>query len=48
MLVIKDFYEKCFLDKVSNATYIALIPKDGVEQMSDFRPMSLVGTGQYL
>lgn len=27
MLVVKDFFEKCFLDKGSNATYIALIPK---------------------
>lgn len=43
MLMLKDFYEKCFLDKGSNATYIALIPKrEGVDQLSDFRPVSLV------
>lgn len=34
-----------FLDKSSNASYIALIPKkEGVEQLSDFRPVSLVGS----
>lgn len=27
MLVFKDFYERCFLDKGSNASFIALIPK---------------------
>lgn len=27
MLVLKDFHEKGFLDKGSNATYIALKPK---------------------
>lgn len=27
MLVIKDFYDKCFFDKVSNAMNISLIPK---------------------
>lgn len=45
MLVFHDFHEKCFLDKGSNATYIALIPnREGVDQLSDFRPISLVGS----
>lgn len=33
MLVFHDFHEKCFLDKGSNATYIALIPR-GRERIS--------------
>lgn len=45
MQVFYDFHERCFLDKGSNATYIALIPKkEGAEQLSDFRPVSLVGS----
>lgn len=45
MLVFKDFYKTCFLDKGTNATYIALIPmREGVDQLSDFRSVSLVGS----
>lgn len=45
MLVMKYFFERGFLDKGSNATYISLIPKKkGVEQLSDFGPISLVGS----
>lgn len=45
MQVFKDFYEKSFLDKGSNATYISLMPKrEGTDQLSDFRPVSLVGS----
>lgn len=44
MLVLKDFHEKCFLDKGSNATYIARIPKrKGADQLSKFRHVNLVG-----
>lgn len=45
MLVIQDFYEKGFSDKGSNATSTSLIPKkDGVEHISDYQPISLVGS----
>lgn len=46
MLVMKDFHERCFLDKESSASYIALIPKkeEGVVQLSNYRPISLVGS----
>lgn len=45
LLVFKDFHENCFLDKGSNAMYIFLIPKrEGAEQLSYFRPISLVGS----
>lgn len=45
ILVFKDFHENCFLDKGSNATHIALIPKrEGAIQLSDFRPVNLVGS----
>lgn len=44
LLVFKNFYEKCFLYKESNATYIALIPKrEGADQLSDYKLVSLVG-----
>lgn len=40
-----DFHEMCFLDEGSNATYIALIPKkEGAKQLSNLRPVSLVGS----
>lgn len=42
--VVQDFYERGFLDKGSNATFISLIPKkEGVASLSDFRPVSLIG-----
>lgn len=45
MLVIQDFFERGFLDRGSNATYISLIPKkDGAEQITNFHPTSLVGS----
>lgn len=43
MLVIEDFHKKCFLDKGSNAIYMALIPKkEGADHLSDFRLVSLI------
>lgn len=45
MLVFQNFHEKCFLDKGSNALFIALIPKrEGADQLFEFRPISLVGS----
>lgn len=45
MLMMHDFFERCFLDKGSDATYIALIPKkEGAVCISNFRPISLVGS----
>lgn len=45
MLVIKDFYEKYFPDEGSNVTYTTLIPKrEGMDQISYFKPMNLVGS----
>lgn len=45
ILVIYDFFERGFLDKGSNTTYISLIPKkEGAERITDFRPISLVGS----
>lgn len=44
MLVMKDFFERNFLNKGSNATYIALIPNEGADCISDFKPVSLVGS----
>lgn len=45
MKVIHDFYERGFLDKGSNATYLSLIlKKEGVKWLSDFRLVSLIGS----
>lgn len=45
MSVFQDFHEKCFLDKGSNVSFIALIPNwAGADQLSNFRPISLVGS----
>lgn len=45
MEVIRDFYEKYFLDRRSNATFVSLIlKKDGVSCLTDFIPISLVGS----
>lgn len=45
MLVVNDFFERGFLDMGSDASYIALIPKkEGAVCLSDFRPVSLVGS----
>lgn len=45
MLVFKDFFESCFLNKGSNASFIALIPKrEGADQLSEFCLVSLVGS----
>lgn len=44
MLVVRDFFDRTFLDKGSNATYIALIPKEGANRILDFRPVSLAGS----
>lgn len=44
MSVLNDIFERCLLDRVSDISYIALIPKEGVECISDFRPVSLVGS----
>lgn len=45
MLVINDFFRRGFLDKGSDTTYISLIPKkEGAEHISNFRPISLVGS----
>lgn len=45
MLMVNDFFQRSFLDKGSDTSYIALIPKKkGVVCLSDFRPISLVGS----
>lgn len=45
LLVFKDFFETGFLDKGSNASYVVLIPKkEGANHLSEFRPVSLVGS----
>lgn len=45
MMVMKDFFDKGVLNKGSNSTYIALIPKkEGADHLSDIRPMNLVGS----
>lgn len=45
MLVISDFYERGFIDKSSNASFIVLIlKKNGVDQVSEFRPINLIGS----
>lgn len=43
MWVFDDFFNKEFPDKGSNATYISFIPKEGVEELGDFCPVSLLG-----
>lgn len=41
----EDYHKYAFLDKGSNAMFISLIPKkEGVEEIKDFRPISLVGS----
>lgn len=45
MQTIDDFYHEGFLDKVSNATFISLIPKrEGADEITEFRPISLAGS----
>lgn len=45
MMVFQDFFDRGFLDRGSDATYISLIPKkEGSERISYFRPKSLVGS----
>lgn len=43
MLVVKDFYEKAFLDKGNSSSFIVLIPKR-LGQVPDFRPVSFIGS----
>lgn len=41
---ILNFHERSFSEKSLNATFVALIPKKaGVEDLKDFRPISLIG-----
>lgn len=43
--IIEDFVQEEFLDYGSNATDISFIPKmAGVTRISDYRPISLVGS----
>lgn len=45
MLVMKDFFDQNFLNKGSNASYIALIPKiEGTDQVMDYRLVNHVGS----
>lgn len=45
MRIVEYFFQKGFLDKGSNATYITLIlKKEGVEEMGDFQPTSFLGS----
>ena len=45
MAIFKDFYEMGKLVKSLNSTFIVMIPeKEGVEDLKDFGPISLVGS----
>lgn len=41
----QDFFEHNLFVKSLNATFLDLIPKKGAEDLTDFRPISLVGVG---
>ena len=44
LVVFEEYFHHCKLEKSLNATFIALIPKkNDVSNISDFRPISLVG-----
>lgn len=43
--MVKDFYTLGFLNKVSNATFISLIPKKKeATRIKDFKPINLINT----
>jgi hypothetical protein len=45
--VCQEFHEYCQFERSLNATFVALIPKKpGADEITDFRPISLVG-GMY-
>ena len=45
LVVFEEFFHHCKLEKSLNATFIALIPKkNDASNISDFRPISLVGS----
>ena len=45
MVVFKDFFDTCKFVKSLNSTCMVTIPKkEGVEDIKDFRPISLVGS----
>lgn len=42
---VYEFHERGIINKGNKATFIVLTPKkDGVEQLSDYRPISFVGS----
>lgn len=44
MLTIQNFHQNEFLNRSFSVTFIALIPKKhGVEELKDFRPISIIG-----
>ena len=45
LAIFEEFFHHCKFEKSLNATFIALIPKkNGASNISDFRPISLVGS----
>lgn len=44
METFKNFHSQGVFEKSSNATYIALIPKNGAKELRDFRPISLISS----
>ena len=47
LAVCQEFQEHCHFERSLNATFVSLIPKiHGVDEIKDFRPISLVG-GMY-
>ncbi|XP_055803441.1 uncharacterized protein LOC129872488 [Solanum dulcamara] len=44
MTTSHNFHSQEIFEKSFNATYIALIPKNGAKDLRDFRPFSLIGS----
>ena len=45
MVFFRDFHEWCRFVRSLNVTFLVLVPKKrGVEDLKDFRPISLVGS----
>ena len=45
LAIFEEFFHHCKFEKSLNATFIALIPKkNNASNISDFRPISLVGS----
>jgi hypothetical protein len=44
LAVCQEFHEHCYFERSLNANFVSLIPKKhGVDEIKDFRPISLVG-----